>query len=66
MSEQTTQEFYLKLSKLFDKDESKEHEKIIALIRVALEKGAQGKMGVFTVCDVLEDYSPEKLNKTLH
>ena len=33
MSEQTTQEFYLKLSKLFDKDESKEHEKIIALIR---------------------------------
>ena len=88
MSEKTTQEFYLKLSKLFDKDESKEHEKIIALIRVALEKGAQGKMGIFTVCDVLaevrkttlnmvagkdasfenllEDYSPEKLNKTLH
>jgi len=88
MSEQTTQEFYLKLSKLFDKDESKEHEKIIALIRVALEKGAKGKMGIFTVCDmlavvrnttlemvegkdasfetILEDFSPEKRNKTLH
>ena len=88
MSEQTAQEFYLKLSKLFDKDESKEHEKIIALIRVALEKGAKGKMGIFTVCDmlavvrnttlemvegkdasfetILEDFSPEKRNKTLH
>ena len=88
MSEQTAQEFYLKLSKLFDKDKSKEHEKIIALIRVALEKGAQGKMGIFTVCDmlavvrnttlkmvegkdasfetILEDFSPEKRNKTLH
>ena len=88
MSEQTAQEFYLKLSKLFDKDKSKEHEKIVALLRVALEKGAKGKMGIFTVCDmlavvrnttlkmvegkaasfetILEDFSPEKRNKTLH
>ena len=88
MSEESTQKFYLKVSKVFDGDESLEHEKIVALLRVALEKGAKGKMGVFTVCDmlavvrnttlkmvegkdasfetILEDFSPEKRNKTLH
>ena len=88
MSEESTQKFYLEVSKVFDGDESLEHEKIVALLRVALEKGAKGKMGVFTVCDmltvvrnttlkmvegkdasfetILEDFSPEKRNKTLH
>ena len=88
MSEESTQKFYLELSEIYDSDESLEHEKVVALIRVALEKGAKGKMGVFTVCDmlavvrnttlkmvegkdasfesILEDFSPEKRNKTLH
>ena len=99
MSEQKAQEFYLELSEMFDDNKCLEHEKIIALIRVALEKGGQGEMGVFKVCDVLakvrsttisnkcfiksntlkmiagkkasfdtilEDFAPEKSNKTLH
>ena len=88
MSEESTQKFYLELSEIYDSDESLEHEKVVALIRVALEKGAKGKMGGFTVCDmlavvrnttlkmvegkdasfetILEDFSPEKRNKTLH
>ena len=88
MSEESTQKFYLEVSKVFDGDESLEHEKIVALLRVALEKGAKGKMRIFTVCDmlavvrnttlkmvegkdasfetILEDFSPEKRNKTLH
>ena len=87
MSEQKAQEFYLELSEMFDDNKCLEHEKIIALIRVALEKGGQGEMGVFKVCDVLakvrsttlkmiagkkasfdtilEDFAPEKSNKTL-
>ena len=49
MSEESTQKFYLKVSKVFDGDESLEHEKIVALLRVALEKGAKGKaeMSIF-------------------
>jgi len=88
MSEQKAQEFYLELSEMFDDNKCLEHEKIIALIRVALEKGGQGEMGVFKVCDVLakvrsttlkmiagkkasfdtilEEFAPEKSNKTLH
>ena len=45
MSEQKAQEFYLELSEMFDDNKCLEHEKIIALIRVALEKGGQGEMG---------------------